>query len=234
MKKVNVAQILPKGQKEIIKKALELQYKAIDGNGLQGDAIEYMKHDIRSLIAFLDYDISVTLSKDMKDKFAFLHGVDFPEYTDVDAKYPIEVEPKSEWVTLMTGDFSFIDDDVHARECYVNTLHTVEKHLREQVGEVIDCVENDGGGWVVIEDYDGHIVMNFDKDNKVEVDKRNFQVVWLESHYPDANTMVEDREFFNDNGFTDEDINRIEALDVSDQCITEEGGVIIIRLSDSE
>ena len=232
MKKVIVSQVLPKGQKEIIKKALELQYKAIDGNGLQGDDIEYMKHDIRSLVAFLDYDISVTLSKEMMDKFSFLHGIDFPEYTDVNAKYPIETESK--WVTLMTGDFSFIDDDVHARECYVNTLITVEKHLREDVGEVIDCVENDGHGWVIIEDYDGHIVMNFDNDNKVEtpfVDKRNFQAMWLASHYEPSTDIVNIKHFALENyGYNFEDKESIDKLEVGESYITQLGGVVVVRI----
>lgn len=228
-----VTQIIPKEQKAIIGKALDMLDKALSGFSQECDIVQWQRYDIISLKAFLDYDLSVTMSKERKDKFTFLHKVDFPEYVGVDAQYPIENEPKDEWVTVLTGDFSFIDDNVHARECYVNTLLTVEKHLRRGVGEVIDAIESDGHGWIIIEDYDGHIIMNFDTKKEVEVDKRNFQVVWLQSHY-DAQTMLEDREFFNGNGFTDEDINRIEALDVSDQCITEEGGVIIIRLSDSE
>ena len=183
--KKNVSQILPKEQKEIIKRALELQYKAIDGNGLQGDEVEYMKHDIRSLIAFLEYDVSVTLSKDMMDKFAFIHGVDFPEYTDVEAKYPIDVE--SEWVTVIVGDFSFNDDKEHQRSAYVNSIISIQKHLRSQVGDYIDDIENDGYGYIVIEDYDGRI--EFDTE---VTDERVFQVVDAASSltYPQTFTEV--------------------------------------------
>lgn len=223
-----VTQVIPKEQKAIIGKALDMLDKALSDFSHECDAIQWQRHDIISLKAFLDYDLSVTMSKERKDKFTFLHKVDFPEYVGVDAQYPIENEPKDEWVTLMVGDFSAVDDNVHEREIHINNLVSMERHLRSQVDEVIENLD-DGHEWFVVEDYDGAIITDTKK-----VDKRNFQVVWLESHYPDANTMVEDREFFNDNGFTDEDINRIEALDVSDQCITEEGGVIIIRLSDSE
>ena len=142
MKKI-VSQIIPKGQKEIIKRALELQYIVIDGYGLQCDDIEYIKHDIRSLIAFLDYDISVTLSKVMMDKFSFIHGVDFPEYTDVEAKYPIEVE--SEWVTVIVGDYDGRIEFGSNEEEDTREYQLVDVPTSTTSTKTFDLLINDGG-----------------------------------------------------------------------------------------
>tara|TARA_R110000803_G_scaffold133748_4_gene200924 strand:+ start:1650 stop:2345 length:696 start_codon:yes stop_codon:yes gene_type:complete len=228
MKKVNVSQALPKSQKEIIRKALELQYKAIDSNVMQGDNIEYMKHDLRTLIAFLDYDISVTLSKDMIDKFSFLHGVDFPEYTEVDAKYPIETKSVDEWVTVMTGDFSFIDDGIHQREAHVNNLIGIQRHLRSQVEDVISDLDDGGHGWLVVEDYDGAIITDTKKEPIK--DEREFQVTWLASHYDPKTECVEFDHFGDNNGYEDIDIKNIDQLIEGQSYETENCGVIITRL----
>jgi len=232
----NISQVLPKGDKEIIKDAL-IQYERTlsclidkfsrEGNERTVDQLHQTRFDLYSIIGYTEYDMVVNLPQEVKDNFVHKHGVDFPLYNEKACKLEYPVEQESKWVTLITGDFTFIDDGVHGRECYVNQLTTIEKHLREDVGEVIDCVEKDGGGWIIAEDYDGHIEMNFDKPKGK--DKREFQVVWLESHY-DAQTTVEDREYFNDNGFSEEDIRRIDALEVSEHDMTEEGGVIIIRI----
>ena len=221
--KKNVSQILPKEQKEIIKRALELQYKAIDGNGLQGDEIEYMKHDIRSLIAFLEYDVSVTLSKDMMDKFAFIHGVDFPEYTDVDAKYPIDVE--SEWVTVIVGDFSFNDDKEHQRSAYVNSIISIQKHLRSQVDDYIDDVEADGYGYIVVEEYDGRI--EFDTEVVEVKDERLFQTVDVCGSYTVTNTFDE---VSTEGGYDDHYINKIDGLGVAETLEVHKEEVYLIRI----
>ena len=221
--KKNVSQILPKEQKEIIKRALELQYKAIDGNGLQGDEIEYMKHDIRSLIAFLEYDVSVTLSKDMMDKFAFIHGVDFPEYTDVEAKYPIDVE--SEWVTVIVGDFSFNDDKEHQRSAYVNSIVSIQKHLRSQVDYYIDDVEADGYGYIVVEEYDGRI--EFDTEVVEVKDERLFQTVDVCGSYTVTNTFDE---VSTEGGYDDHYINKIDGLGVAETLEVHKEEVYLIRI----
>ena len=221
--KKNVSQILPKEQKEIIKRALELQYKAIDGNGLKGDEVEYMKHDIRSLIAFLEYDVSVTLSKDMMDKFAFIHGVDFPEYTDVEAKYPIEVE--SEWVTVIVGDFSFNDDKEHQRSAYVNSIVSIQKHLRSQVDDYIDDVEADGYGYIVVEEYDGRI--EFDTEVVEVKDERLFQTVDVCGSYTVTNTFDE---VSTEGGYDDHYINKIDGLGVAETLEVHKEEVYLIRI----
>ncbi len=139
---MNVSQVLPKGQKEILRKALTMLDEALKGFDQECNEVAYQRHDIISLKAFLDYDVSVTLSKERKEKFVFIHKVDFPEYTGVDAQYPIEVEPKDEWVTLMVGDFSAIDDNIHEREIHINDLVSMERHLRSQVDEVIENLDD--------------------------------------------------------------------------------------------
>ena len=231
----NISQILPKGDKLIIKDAL-IQYERTlsclidkferEGNESMVDQLHYTRHDLYSLIAYTEYDMVVNLPQEVKDNFVHKHGVDFPLYIYEVLKYPVEQESK--WVTLITGDFSFIDDGVHGRECHVNQLTTIEKHLREDVGEVIDCVENDGGGWIIAEDYDGHIQMNFDKPKK---DEREFQVVWLASHY-DASTThgVRINEFDEDSGYDFEDRENIDKLEVGGNYETQLGGVLVIRI----
>ena len=219
--KKNVSQIIPKGQKEIIKRALELQYIAIDGNGLQCEDIEYMKHDIRSLIAFLDYDISVTLSKVMMDKFSFIHGVDFPEYTDVEAKYPIEVE--SEWVTVIVGDFSFDDDDIHNRSAYVNNIVSIQRHLRSQADDYIDDVEADGYGYIIVEDYDGRIEFGSNE----EEDTREYQLVDV----PTSTTSTKTFDLLiNDGGYNKHYITLISELTIGGLLEIHSGEVYIIRI----
>ena len=233
--KKNVSQVLPKGDKDIIKDAL-IQYERTlsclidkferEGNDIMVAQLHQTRFDLYSLIGYTEYDMVVNLPQEVKDNFVHKHGVDFPLYIYEVLKYPVEQESK--WVTLITVDFSFIDDGVHGRECHVNQLTTIEKHLREDVGEVIDCVENDGGGWIIAEDYDGHIQMNFDKPKK---DEREFQVVWLASHY-DASTThgVRINAFDEYSGYDFEDRENIDKLEVGGNYETQLGGVLVIRI----
>ena len=164
----NVKQLLPKGSRELIKKALTLYKNSIeiinhDSNGeMIDDDINYDHFDCIGLIGMMDYDVEVILPNESKEYFSGKHGVDFPMFGEVKRMYPIKEE--SEWVTIIKGDFSFVDDGVHGRECYVNSIVSIEKHLRYDMGQVIDDIENDGGGYVVVEDYDGNINMNSDKE----------------------------------------------------------------------
>ena len=164
----NVKQLLPKGSRELIKKALTLYKNSIeiinhDSNGeMIDDDINYDHFDCIGLIGMMNYDVEVILPNESKEYFSGKHGVDFPMFGEVKRMYPIKEE--SEWVTIIKGDFSFVDDGVHGRECYVNSIVSIEKHLRYDMGQVIDDIENDGGGYVVVEDYDGNINMNSDKE----------------------------------------------------------------------
>lgn len=170
----NVKQLLPKGSKELIKKALTLYKNSIeiinrDGEGeMIDDDINYDHFDCIGLIGMMNYDVEVTLPNESKEYFSGKHNVDFPMFGEVERMYPIKEE--SEWVTIIKGDFSFIDDGVHGRECYVNSIVSITKHLRVHMNRVIDDIENDGGGYVVVEDYDGNIEMNLE-------DKKEFLVI---------------------------------------------------------
>lgn len=170
----NVKQLLPKGSKELIKKALTLYKNSIEiinrnGEGeMIDDDINYDHFDCIGLIGMMNYDVEVTLPNESKEYFSGKHNVDFPMFGEVERMYPIKEE--SEWVTIIKGDFSFIDDGVHGRECYVNSIVSITKHLRVHMNRVIDDIENDGGGYVVVEDYDGNIEMNLE-------DKKEFLVI---------------------------------------------------------
>ena len=200
---MNVKQLLPKEQRELIIKALESYQHTIhlaierhEANNL-GDVLNHDVFDITGLIGMMKYDVEIALPKEHKDTFASRHGVDFPEYCeDVYSEYPIFEIPKDEWVHIVTGDFSFIDDDIHARECHINNIVTIEKHLSKDADVVIDDIENDGHGWMILEDYDGIIEMNFNSTPKVK-DERLFQVVDVCGSYTVTNSFKE----VIDNGF---------------------------------
>jgi hypothetical protein len=231
--KKNIKQVLPIRQKELIKKALESYQHALNLTMIRhadmgvtiNDSINHDVFDLTSLIAYMNYDVTINLPQEVKDKFAFKHGVDFPEYNNkTKLRYPIEQESK--WVHIVTGDFSFIDDGVMGRWCHVNNIITIEKHLREDMGQVIDDIENDGHGWVVLEDYDGSIEMNF---NPTPKDEREFQVVWLVHTY-EPKTEVVGIDYFNvDNGFWGDEYNAVDKLDIDGQTMTD-GSIIIIRI----
>lgn len=232
MKGKNIKQVLPKCQVEIIKDALISYKKTIEvildsceksGEGFP-DSVNYTHFDLLSLITFMDFDVTINMPQSVKDNFGRFANVDFPIYDDVNTtlKYPVEEESK--WVTILSGDFTFIDDGVHGRECHVNSINTIEKHLRCDMGQVIDDIENDGGGWIVVEDYDGSIEMNHPKK-----DSREFQVVWLATHYDASSTVQHFSHFIGGNGYDDELIDNIDKLEVGESTKIIEG-VIVIRI----
>ena len=230
----NISQVLPKGDKEIIRDALIQYQRTLDclidkfvreGNHSMVDQLHYTRHDLHSLIGYTEYDMVVNLPQEVKDNFCHKHGVDFPLYNQDKCKLEYPVEQESKWVTILSGDFTFIDDGEHGRECHVNQLTTIEKHLREDMGGVIDDIENNGGGWIVVEDYDGSIEMNHPKKEK---DEREFQVVWLKTHYH-AETKIVPFSYFEDDRTEFMDwIPQIDDLGVGEMKRSE--GVMVIRI----
>ena len=219
----NVKQLLPKGSKELIKKALthyKISIEIInrDGKGeMIDDNINYDHFDCIGLIGMMDYDVEVILPNESKEYFSGKHNVDFPMFGEVKRMYPIKEE--SEWVTIIRGDFSFVDDEVHGRECYVNSIVSIEKHLRYDMGQVIDDIENDGGDYVVVEDYDGNIEMNF-----LRRSKREFLVI---------DSMVESvrRQTYTEMKENDGDImDVIDALEVGKSYERHENEIYYIRV----
>ena len=221
----NVKQLLPKGSKELIKKALTLYKNSIeiinrDSNGeMIDDYINYDHFDCIGLIGMMNYDVEVILPNESKECFSGKHNVDFPIFGEVKRMYPIKEE--SEWVTIIKGDFSFVDDGVHGRECYVNSIVSITKHLRCDIGEVIDNIENDGGDWIVVEDYDG--IIHMDVEDKKE-DEKEFLVI---------DSMVDSvcRQTYTEMKETDGDImDRIDALEVGDTGARNDCEVYYIRV----
>jgi len=219
----NVKQLLPKGSRELITKALTLYKNSIeiinhDSNGeMIDDNINYDHFDCIGLIGMMDYDVEVTLPNESKEYFSGKHNVDFPMFGEVKRMYPTKEE--SEWVTIIKGDFSFVDDGVHGRECYVNSIVSIEKHLRYDMGQVIDDIENDGAGYVVVEDYDGNIEMNF-----LRRSKREYLIV---------NSMVDSvrRQTYAEMKETDGDImDRIDLIEVGETGGRNDGEVYYIRV----
>ena len=211
----NVKQLLPKGSREIIIKALKTYQHSLDiiGNGFD-ENMNNEHFDCYGLIGMMDYDVEVTLSKQDVEDFG-QHNVDFPMFGEVKRKYPTKEE--SEWVTIIKGDFSFVDDGVHGRECYVNNIVTITKHLRVHMGRVIDEIENDGFGYIVVEDYDGSIEMNGE-------DKREYLIV---------NSMVDSvrRQTYAEMKETDGDImDRIDLIEVGETGARNDGEVYYIRV----
>jgi len=213
----NVKQLLPKGSRELITKALQTHQHLLEVmNCGEYDTLNNEHFDCYGLIGLMNYDVEVTLSKQDVEDFG-QYNVDFPMFGEVKRKYPTKEE--SEWVTIIKGDFSFIDDGVHGRECYVNSIVSIEKHLRYDMGQVIDDIENDGDGYVVIEDYDGNIEMNF-----LRRSKREFLVI---------DSMVDSvrRQTYTEMKETDGDImDRIDLIEVGEIGARNDGEVYYIRV----
>lgn len=69
--------IIPQGQKEILKKAIDLLQDAV----LKiGSTNEYLMFDLVTLKALLNYEVSVSLTDQEKERFTYQNGIDFPEY----------------------------------------------------------------------------------------------------------------------------------------------------------
>lgn len=227
---MNVKQLLPKEQRELIITALK-SYQATIGEAIErhesryinlGDVLNHDMFDITGLIGMMKYDVEIALPKVSKAQFAAIHGVDFPEYCDVvKRKYPIVDEGM--WVTIITGTMSFTDDGIHARSVVISEILTAERHLRCDMGEVLDTIENDGHDYLVVEDYDGHMEMDLNPAPKVE-DKREFLVVDVCGR--DNYTQTYEELERTDTSFLDE----IDALEVNETVVRHKDEVYIIRI----
>ena len=67
-----------------------------------------------------------------------------------------------EYVTVITGIMQFVDDEVHARECNISEIQTIEKVARFELGTVLDQIEDNLTDYIVLDDYDG--LINTDTD----------------------------------------------------------------------
>jgi hypothetical protein len=86
--KKNVKQLLPKGSRELITKALKSYQYALEviGNGFD-DNMNREHFDCYGLIGMMNYDVEITLSEEDVEDFG-QHNVDFPEFGEVKRMYP--------------------------------------------------------------------------------------------------------------------------------------------------
>lgn len=84
----NVKQLLPKGSREIIIKALKCYQHSLEiiGGGFD-DNMSREDFDCYGLIGMMNYDVEITLSKQDVEDFG-QHNVDFPEFGEVKRMYP--------------------------------------------------------------------------------------------------------------------------------------------------
>ena len=74
---------IPKGQRDIIKKALNFYISSVENIGCalgDNEEVHYTIFDMRQLKGMMDYPIHVDISEDEQILFTNKYGVDFPEY----------------------------------------------------------------------------------------------------------------------------------------------------------
>ena len=101
-----IKQEIPKDQKDILIKALNVLRDKIekDGDSFDRDCTLF---DIGTLKALLTYETSIQISEEDKLHFSFKHGMDFPEYTGVHE--PTKVEDTEE----LKKKISDFEDEVY-------------------------------------------------------------------------------------------------------------------------
>jgi len=72
---------IPKGQREIIKKALSFYLSSVENMGLNlDDESHYTIFDMNQLKGMMDYPIHIDISKEEIVNFTGKYGIDFPQY----------------------------------------------------------------------------------------------------------------------------------------------------------
>ena len=74
---------IPKGQRDLIKKALSFYISSVENMGYtfrDDEEIHYNVFDMTQLKGMMDYPIHVDISEDEQILFTNKYGVDFPEY----------------------------------------------------------------------------------------------------------------------------------------------------------
>lgn len=74
---------IPKGQRDLIKKALSFYISSVENIGCSlrdNEEVHYTIFDMRQLRGMMDYPIHVDISEDEQILFTNKYGVDFPEY----------------------------------------------------------------------------------------------------------------------------------------------------------
>lgn len=145
----NTTQILPKGQKKLIIKALKAFERTLKiySEGIDTptyDEIGFDIFDLNQLIGLMNYDVTINLPIERKEKFCHYHNVDFPLYeTDIQLEYPVEekrkfavyflpgYEPSSEIVSYFEIGNSYGFDDEFLK--VIDNLEVKQRAEKENV-----------------------------------------------------------------------------------------------------
>lgn len=137
--KKNVKQLLPKGSRELIIKALKSYQYALEviGNGFD-DNMNREHFDCYGLLGMMNYDVEITLPE--KDKENFIHlgyNTDFPIFDKVKRMYPdivnytIKKEVFLNWYFTDFKDYAEIGETVVQKLINDEEKFTVEYSIME-------------------------------------------------------------------------------------------------------
>lgn len=118
----NVKQLLPKGSREIIIKALKCYQHSLEiiGNGFD-DNMSREDFDCYGLIGMMNYDVEITLSKQDVEDFG-QHNVDFPEFGEVKRMYPDIVNYTIKKEVFLNWYFTDYEDYAEIGEIVIQKL----------------------------------------------------------------------------------------------------------------
>tara|TARA_R110001592_G_scaffold99110_1_gene282443 strand:+ start:361 stop:897 length:537 start_codon:yes stop_codon:yes gene_type:complete len=128
----NVKQLLPKGSREIIIKALKCYQHSLKviGAGFD-DNMNSEDFDCYGLIGMMNYDVEISLPEKDKENFFHLeYNVDFPIFDKVSKKYPTEVSNYTIKKNVFL-EWYFKDQEVD----YTEVGEIIVKKLIEQEGK---------------------------------------------------------------------------------------------------
>ena len=90
---MKITQEIPKGQVEVLRRALTNELSRLEAIGGDDQNIGYEIFDIRTLLGLLNSKVTIELTKEEYDNFTANNGVDFPIYVNGDGLVsPIVVE----------------------------------------------------------------------------------------------------------------------------------------------
>lgn len=120
----NVKQLLPKGSREIIIKALKCYQHSLEviGNGFD-DNMSREDFDCYGLIGMMNYDVEISLPEKDKENFVHLgYNVDFPEFGEVKIMYPDIVNYTIKKEVFLNWYFTDYEDYAEIGEIVIQKL----------------------------------------------------------------------------------------------------------------
>jgi hypothetical protein len=94
MSKKRVTIPLGEGKENLVFNALKGMRDILESLDFQSEKVAYAKYDLTGLMGIFsgDYKVMVEISQDDMDKFSTTHGVDFPEFVDMEIEEVVEEE----------------------------------------------------------------------------------------------------------------------------------------------